>query len=482
MYYVGGVLRAIENHTLVPAQGDVPYGTLTYFLSYVVTTITIPFYLLFFKFNIEALKVHLVEAPYFVYFVLRITSATLSLVILYFVNKLLNEVTEIKTRLFLLILLFTNLITMTILHTGKMWVASVLLVIVSFYYLYKSVTYLQSRDILLSIVFSFLAFSNFPLNIYSLVNIPILLYSFRKDNLILKKIIKYIIFGFLIYLCITLFNFAGIKGQIISIFTEYHPISEGVTANLNFLQSFKVYFLKLLNLFSLLILVLLLSFRDGIKNKKLFTISLIYFLCYFFIIILVANWATDFKSSLRYLFPLGFFLIFLVASFSPDFKKYFYAIGFISIVFFVFNLYYLSSPTTYNKAYDWVNTNLGSKNVLVINEVPELQLIKNKESSLLMDKRWCSTKCQNIIQFDLNKDFKPIVVDPLSKNSPIKGRQVSTYFILDHISTSTELYAVATFYNGTNTYHSIDYNLGNYWDLSFFKTKNFGKSIYIYKN
>ena len=35
MYYVGGVLRAMENFTLIPAFGEVPYGTITYLLNYV---------------------------------------------------------------------------------------------------------------------------------------------------------------------------------------------------------------------------------------------------------------------------------------------------------------------------------------------------------------------------------------------------------------------------------------------------------------
>ena len=34
MYFVGGVLRAMENLTIFPAPGDVPYGTLTYVLNY----------------------------------------------------------------------------------------------------------------------------------------------------------------------------------------------------------------------------------------------------------------------------------------------------------------------------------------------------------------------------------------------------------------------------------------------------------------
>ncbi len=479
MYYVGGVLRAMENHTIIPAPGDVPYGTLTYLASYAVTLVTLPIYLIIFKFKLQALKLYLIQSPYLVYFSLRLISACFSLGILYFVNKLLKEVVEKKTRLFLLILLFSNIITLTILHTGKMWVLSEFLVIISFYYLYKSLNEFENKSIFLSILFSFLALANFPLNLYSLICVPTLFYFFRNDRAKLKKIFLYAICGLLAYVLITLFNFQGIRAQIISIFTEYHPISSGLTQNLNFIDSLKVYVEKLFILFPISILVLLLSLKKNF-NKKLLAISGLYFLSYFILITLVANWVTDLKTSLRYLFPLGFFVILLAASFEPKFKKSFYLIGGVSFFIGVTALYYLSIPTTYNLAYDWVNTNLKNQSIVIVNEIPQLELVKNKISSQEMLNVNCATKCRNIIAYNLNSDFKPEVIDPLSKDWPPTSLNYS-FLITDHLVNNSNLTLAASFIHGNGDYHSMDYNFGNYFDPSFFTSSRLGKNIYIYK-
>jgi hypothetical protein len=40
---------------------------------------------------------------------------------------------------------------------------------------------------------------------------------------------------------------------------------------------------------------------------------------------------------------------------------------------------------------------------------------------------------------------------------------------------------VDSFTNESEVYHSVDYNVGSYFDLSFLRLKNLGKNIYIYK-
>lgn len=490
MYYVGGVLRAMEHHSIIPFTDDVPYGTLTYLLNYVMSTLSISLLLPFFGFSIINLKLFLIQSPSIMYLSLRLLSALLSVVMLLFLNDLLKkELEDQKTRLFLLILLFSNTIISVILHTGKMWVLSILLVIISFYYLYKTVCVERAYDrevlhknMFFSITFSFLALSNFPLNVYSLINLPILLFYFKSDKILLGKIMKYTAIGLLIFLLITLFNFESIKNQVVSIFVSYHPIVGDTPSNLNFIDSFYTYFIKFLLLFPLLIITLLLSVKDKIKNKNLLLISSIYFLTYFLSIVIVANWTSDIKSYLRYLFPLGFFLILIISSFDLKFKKAFYFVGSFSAIFYLFTLYYLCVPTTYNETYDWVNKNLSSEDVIIINEVSELQLIKNKESSVFTENNFCVSKCHNIINFNLNSDFRPLVIDLISKKFevPLKGKDV--YYIKDNWIDNSSLKFIKSFENYGSVYHSVDYNMGNYFDPNYFRIKNLGKNIYIYRD
>jgi len=487
MYFVGGVLRAIENHTIIPQAGDVPYGTLTYILNYGMTLATLAVLLPFYKFSILDLKLFLIQSPSVMYFSLRLLSSLLSLVMLFFVNKLLKkEVEDVKTRAFLLVLLFTNIIVSVIMHTGKMWVLSTLLVVISFYYLYKALESntepesIKNRSMFLSIFFSFLAVSNFPLNAFSLISIPILLFYYKSNRDTVRKILLYTFIGCATYVCITLFNFESIKSQVISIFSEYHPIVGENAVKLNFIKSFYIYFIKIIILFPLLILTLGFSLHNRIKNYKLFIISNLYFISYLLCIVLVANWTSDMSSALRYLFPLGFFLLFIISSFNLKFTKVFYLLGLVSIVFYIFTLYYLSVPTTYNKANSWVIENLASEQVVIINDVSELQLTKNKESSTYTKEEFCASKCKNIISSDLNSDFKPLVLDLLSKEYNLKNVNI-TYYIKEIPTSDASITLVTSFYNTSDIYHSVDYNLGSYFDLSFYKIKNLGKNIYIYE-
>lgn len=110
----------------------------------------------------------------------------------------------------------------------------------------------------------------------------------------------------------------------------------------------------------------------------------------------------------------------------------------------------------------------------------ELQLIKNKESSLKTKESFCSSKCKNIIISDINNDFKPIVIDKTSQ--AYMGDIKNAYYIFDTATTSKEYVLVTSFTNNTKYYHSVDYNLGNYFDLSFYNINSLGKNIYIYKN
>lgn len=485
MYYVGGVFRALERHTIVPMANDVPYGTLTYLSNYILILVSLPVYLVVNSFSIAETKLFLIQRPEFAYFTLRFLSSIFSIILLYFVNRLLREeVQEVKVRLLLLVLLFTNIITGAILHTGKMWVLSVLLVVISFYYLNKSISLSScvSRDknIFLTIFFAFLALCNLPLNFYSLINIPILLFIYRDDKKTIFKIIKYVFIGLVIYIILTLFNFEGIKNQVLSIFTEYHPLDSEATGNMSFIGSFITYIKKTIALFLPAMLVLLLSVKNSIRNTRLFYISFIYFTFYILVISFVANWTSDLRSSLRYLFPLSFFLIFILSSINIRFNRIFYVIGAFSIINYLLLLYFLSTPTTYNKAYTWINKNLSNTEVVIFNEVSELQLIKNKESSLKTRDSFCSSKCKNIIISDINNDFKPIVIDKTSQ--AYMGDIKNAYYIFDTATTSKEYVLVTSFTNNTKYYHSVDYNLGNYFDLSFYNINSLGKNIYIYKN
>ena len=495
MYFVGGVLRAMENYQLIPIEGDVPYGTITYIINYISTIIVLIVLFPIFSFKISAIKFYLIQSPSIMYLFTRINSAIIAILYLQLIwNFLKREQRDIKVRLFLLTLVFTNVLTTTVLHTGKQHVLSIFLVLVSFYFLYRAVAdessvgeEFRNKNAMYSILFSFLALSNLPLNGYSLINIPILIFYFWKDKIfIYKKIPKYVIIGVIVSGLIISLNSGSIQKQIISVFTEYNPIlvEDASIPNMDFWTSLVTYTQKVIYLFPLLLISILLSIKNGIKNKKLFTLGLIYFFVYFSILVTVAVWPVEFASFWRYLVPLNFFLFFILSSFNLSFNRIFYPIIAIALVYFVFTLYYLSVPTTYNQASRWVKENISQNEVAIINNVHDFRLTKNKKASLLSQELFCGTKCKAIIEHDLNSEFKAVVLDDQSLTSATTGMKnfKGVYFLEEKELTDPKFFLEAKFTNDAKDYHSVDYNVGNYFDLDYLKLKNFGKNVYIYRH
>jgi SAM-dependent methyltransferase len=495
-FFVGSVLRAMEHHTIIPAVGDVLYGTITYFLNYILIGIALVFALPFFRFDVAALKMFLLQSPEYAYIIPRLLNACLALAMLLIFNRFFKKViNDAKARLFLLVLLFTNMITTVIFHTGKMWVLSTLLVIVSFMYLYDALekgaddARRADRSIFFTILFSFLALANFPLSMYSLINLPILLYFFRKDRQSCLVIGKSFLIGVLVFFLVTAMNFESIKAQVLSVPDDLHTF--GIATRFDAVAPFKSMisnFYKLLLLFPLTLITLLASFGNNIRNKKLFVLSLIYFFVYFVMISLVANGAyLGITDKLRYLLHLGFFLTLIIASFDLHFNKLMYVIGGISLVYYIFTIFLLSVPTTYNQASAWIKQTYGDQDVVIVNKaVVYLELPKNKESYAIMKEEYCSTKCLNIIKYDLNSDFKPLTIDEKSLatiNVMELARDRDLYIIESAATSSKEMQLVEFFGNRIDDalYYSVDSNMGNYLDLNYFKIKNLGNNIYIYK-
>jgi hypothetical protein len=93
----------------------------------------------------------------------------------------------------------------------------------------------------------------------------------------------------------------------------------------------------------------------------------------------------------------------------------------------------------------------------------------------------CATKCHNIIDYNLNTKLNYLVIDKDSKSFDFNKLNKDIYYIeVEPIATST-LLLVDSFTNESEVYHSVDYNVGSYFDLSFLRLKNLGKNIYIYK-
>lgn len=491
--FVGGVLKSIEHHSLLPQGVDIPYGTVIYFITYPLVVLFLIAVLPFVHFDLSVLKVFIAENIYTVYFIPRLISIFCGTYLLFELNRFLKSINkENGTRLFLLTLLFTNILITVIFHTAKVWVLSTFFIILSFLYLYKVITSSDDNEIKLSIffsvIFSFLAFANFPLAGFSLINIPIIYYYINKKRDHVFSLMKYLCVGVSLFTLLFLTNYSAIISQIKSIIFDYTITRDVLNYNISIAQSLFLNLEKILMCYPIFIFVFLyfLYKKQKIANHKLFVISMVYFLAYFIVVSIVARWSINSHSFLRYTFPIGFFLFFILASFDFKFNWKFGLLGSISVVYWIFTLYYLSVPNTYIEALNWINSNLNNKNIVIFNLASqEFDLPKNKESYLISDDMYCGSKCRYVIGGKINKEINYLLVNEQTKlvfKSVAGYDGKDKYFISNSKNINPNQIYVKSFTNNIDD-KEIFYidSIGSYFEKEFFSIGRLGKNIYIYK-
>ena len=171
-----------------------------------------------------------------------------------------------------------------------------------------------------------------------------------------------------------------------------------------------------------------------------------------------------------------------MASFNLKFRWFFYPITAISLIYYGFTLYFLSVPTTLNQARDWVTANLNQPGVVIHNQIRDLELPKNKSSYLLTQDYYCSSKCQAIIEYDLNQDFKPVIIDKYTRPDAVVADGAIQYEITDEPSADISRQLVADFGNHLSSGDfNLDGRMANYFDFDFFRIKNFGQDVYVWQ-
>ena len=483
MYFVGGVLRAMENLTIFPAPGDVPYGTLTYVLNYALVALFVLGALPFFGLRVAALKDFLIESPQYAFLIPRLLSALLAVIALGLVYAILRrEFTDVRIRLTLTVLLFTNMLTVLLLHTGKVWVLSTVLSLASCYCTYRAVSGndqgRQRRSIIWAVLFAFFATANFPIFAFSLVCLPLIYYFTRHDRRNLRTLGAALLIGLVAWLLVTLINYQGIIGQVQSIFTFYRaPTVPG--SQLSIAGSFWLQLQKIAAFFPLIILAAAFGADRPVRNPRLLLIAGSYFVAYLAAISIVATWANHFYSHIRFSFPLAFFLLLMVASLDVRFSRGVHLVSGVSIVYGLFTMYFLAMPTTYNQAFDWTVNNL-NRDVVIQNDVSLIPLPKNKASSELMQDYYCASKCRAIIEKNLHSEFLPLVIDEYTKPE-IAATLAPDYRITSVQYTDTVHEQLATFAGGAQPEFAVDGRMANYFDLDVFTIKRFGPDITMYK-
>lgn len=501
-YYVGGVLRALEAGSLLPPLGDVPYGTLTFYLNYL---LQIPFLIILFVwkgFHISALKEFLIFHPEVSYIVPRLLSAILaSLTAILYDRFLRAEGVPLLQRFAALAALFFTTLPAVVFHTGKMWVLSTILMFTSFLFLYRALQ-LRGADPhkaaqcgFWSICTGFLALANFPLaGVFLALNISVLAYVFRADKMHWYTLVRGTLVGGGVLLAVLIINYQNIYYQVADIFTNYHPLVTGedlVTLPLS--ASFFFHIKQIAVAFPALLMLLLFAIGvRAIQNKLLFWLSAGYASLYVMTLVFLVTWYNSVGELLRYVFPLGFFFSTMIAAL--EYKKMrgaLWAFCAVQVSLYLYVLYLLSVPTTFNLASNYIVERYRGERVLIYNDVVELTLPQNKQSALLMEDKFCGSKCRYVRTASTTEDFMPVVVTFQSKLSEVDSGDFSSILwisgrALEDSCAGTPAQTgvpTASFQSGASdeNYLSIEHNFGSYLVSDFWHLSRLGKNMYIYK-
>ncbi len=488
-FFPGGVLRSISNHSILPIGQDILYGTITYYLSYIFIVALLVLVFPFVGFHVSDLKIFMLQNIHLSYLTSRAVSLIAFVICVYTFYKICEyEKLSFKSSLYPILLVFGSMIFITTFHTTKVWPVSILLLLISIYFLYL----FYKRDIpkhaFISILFSFLAFANFPVMGFGLISILFILYRVRHRKDFIKKVFLYCFISFILFALISLINKSGIYAQIHSILYDYTLSSQAKVTNISILHSFILNIYKIFNLYTLIFIsfIITILYKTKIRSKELFSIGAIYLIVYLLCISIVARWSTDLHSYLRYLIPAGLFLGIIFISLEIKINRFNIIISIIAILYLLKTLILLSVPTTGNQVYSWVKKNLNDESVMVKREnLSNIQLPNNKISSSIVQSQFCGTMCDAYITGMINSDFKSLIVTEQAKeqyNSLIREKEFKKILITDssHIDINNR---IKSFENGNRflTFVPDIEQIGNYFDFGIFSLQRLGSNIYIYK-
>lgn len=387
-----------------------------------------------------------------------------------------------------MVFVFGNALIVLLTRSGKMWMLSMLLIVVSFIYLYRAVTEetKQGRPGALSavsIVSAFLATANFAFAGLFLVNIPILWYVFPRTFAVLRRLALYTAAGAAIFLAVFALNVSNILEQVSGFVLQFFGSAAGgdsVQAALTPLESFLVNARHAVEAFPLLLLALIPAILSGIRDRTLAYLSMIYIAIYIIAVAVIFRTDHGLALNVRHIAPIGFFLLFLLASFRPPARFVSFSFLLVGLAVYAYTLVLLSIPTTYNAAYDFLVHHYGDKEIRIDEHIFELTLPMNKASYALYRDESCGSTCRHTQALEHDIAFRPLVVT--GETDPALALALPPPDLVVVERRVEDCVPLARFGNDVSDdeVFDIDINLGRMLMPSFYTLTSLGKNIYIY--
>jgi len=476
--FVGGVLRAIEDKTLIP---NIDYSyTVSFYANYFLMFPFILVLFIFFGGDTVLLTNFLMENVYIAYFIPRLLSVISAVVILAIFLKMMREWGRSFFERFVVVsIVFGNIIFFTIAHTGKMWLLSLLLWFLSFYFFSRAIenkvekTNGMFRDpFFWSPVFAFLSFANFPVNIVALIFVLWLWIIALMNKLPKKSLLYGTISGIVIFTILFAVNYTGWTTQ-----NSITPI--GVR---DFLGITKYFIYGGLTIMPLFVLYGIFCTEKRRYFSPVIGALIISFFSYLVIIFLRASWVgSELGGYWRYFIYPVFFIGLILAQWPSRRHLFAVFLGVISLLFVLRIDYLLAVPTTHNLAREYIVSNVHKS--LIVNIYPYLDLPKNTISYKITADSFCQSRC--LYGRGIASDDVGLFVIDAETNMVEFEKAISEakeYLLVKTVS-DEKLYLENAISNGLQSEQllDIDYNLGPY-TIGLFVADRLGPSFFIYKS
>lgn len=485
----GGVLRAMEAHSLLPGYG-VAYGTISFYQNYIAMIFALCAALPFYGFDVEALKTALVLNPAYSLMVPRVVSVLSAIFLLVFVHRFLKlHVHFVWWRFALIVLVFGNVLTALLTRSGKMWMLSIGLGVVSFVYLYRALT--EEREVgkpdkwaALSIIAAFLATANFSFAGIFLVNILILLFAFPRTAESFRRLVRPVVLGGILFLVFFTLNAENTIRQlsefILPFFDHAAKTVSDESVRLTLFMSFMVNMRQAIEVFPLLILAAAVAYWGGVRDQLLARLALFYLSIYLFAVAFIFRTDQGLALNIRHIFPLGFFLMFFIAAHKPPTQRIAVAFFTAGLCVYLFVVFLFSVPTTYNAASDFIAERYGEMPVRIDENIFELTLPMNKASYGLLATSSCGSACIHTQSLPNDISFRPIVVTGESDAIRVANMPPADLIVVDREISGC--IPIARFGNTVpdDEVFDIDINLGRMFMTSFYRLERLGKNLYLY--
>lgn len=463
--FVGAVLRAMEAKTLVPTI-EASY-TLSFYASYIAMVPVVMWALMVSGMSVAGAAAWLNDHYALLYLVPRMVSVCASVGIAYLLLRLMREEGAcLRDRLLCTTLALTPIIVVAIMHTGKMWALSALLVLWATYLCARVARNDAAGPWYYSPLFwlpgaAALSVANFPLAIIAGIPYAYAAWLVRSNveqrALLLKSSVLWGIIG----AALVAVNLHGWVSQSAATPVETFAPLAAVGWQLLLLP------VMLPGLF----LALALN-AHRIRSRALAAVIGLELAAYILLVALRAPWVVASVDYLRYYFLVAILMGALLACVFLNYRKVVYALACVSLLFFGKTLYLLGMPTTYNQAHDWVVKTVAGREAVLKNTVSVLDLPRTARAYAMLKEGLCASKCEQ----ELAQPTSPYRYTLISNETdPAKAQGLVPDYTLSSTSTgATPLFGHA------GEYYAMNHRLGLYTPR-YLALERLGEPIYLYE-